>query len=103
MDEISDRTASGSVPAVADPVSTRIRRRLRAAHMRFNANDNIADFIEPGEHAELLDEVAEKMRAVLESLVIDTETDRSPSIVRALRGRGRRARRSPCKRPARSR
>lgn len=43
--------------------------------MRFNANDNIADYIEPGEHAELLDEVAEKMRAVLESLVIDTETD----------------------------
>ena len=43
--------------------------------MRFNANDNIADYIEPGEHAQLLDEVAEKMRAVLESLVIDTETD----------------------------
>ncbi len=75
MDEISDRTAGGSAPAVADAVSARIRRRLRAAHMRFNANDNIADYIEPGEHAELLDEVAEKMRAVLESLVIDTETD----------------------------
>lgn len=57
------------------PVSDRIRNRLRHAHKRFNANDNIAAFIEPGEMDLLLDEVATKMRGVLESLVIDTETD----------------------------
>lgn len=57
------------------PVSERIRNRLRQAHKRFNANDNIAAFIEPGEMNLLLDEVATKMRGVLESLVIDTETD----------------------------
>ena len=31
------------------PVSVKIRERLLAARKRFNANDNIADFIEPGE------------------------------------------------------
>ncbi len=65
-------------PSVADegvPVSVKIRERLKAARKRFNANDNIADFIEPGELAHLLDEVEEKMKGVLTSLVIDTERD----------------------------
>jgi GTP cyclohydrolase I len=57
------------------PVSVKIRERLAAARKRFNANDNIADFIEPGELEKLLDEVEVKMRGVLESLVINTETD----------------------------
>ena len=57
------------------PVSVRIRERLLAARKRFNANDNIADFIEPGELAALLDEVEVKMKGVLSSLVIDTERD----------------------------
>ena len=57
------------------PVSVKIRERIAAAKKRFNANDNIADFIEPGELGLLLDEVESKMQGVLESLVIDTETD----------------------------
>ena len=57
------------------PVSVKIRERLQAARKRFNANDNIADFIEPGELALLLDEVEIKMQGVLDSLVINTETD----------------------------
>lgn len=57
------------------PVSVKIRERLVAARKRFNANDNIADFIEPGEMDLLLDEVQEKMKGVLSSLVIDTEND----------------------------
>ena len=57
------------------PVSVKIRERLRAARRRFHANDNIADFIEPGELEQLLDEVETKMQAVLGSLVIDTEND----------------------------
>jgi len=57
------------------PVSDRIRNRLRQAHGRFRANDNIAGFIEPGELDLLLDEVATKMRGVLESLVIDIDND----------------------------
>lgn len=58
-----------------DAVSKRIRQRLLKANSRFHANDNIASFIEPGEHEELLDEVAAKMKGVLDSLVIDTEND----------------------------
>jgi GTP cyclohydrolase IA len=58
-----------------ESVSARIRKRIQSANVRFNANDNIASFIEPGEHEALLDEVAGKMRAVLDSLVIDTEHD----------------------------
>ena len=57
------------------PVSVKIRERIQAARKRFHANDNIADFIEPGELELLLDEVEGKMKGVLGSLVIDTEHD----------------------------
>ena len=57
------------------PVSVKIRERIKAARKRFNANDNIADFIQPGELDLLLDEVEDKMKGVLSSLVIDTEHD----------------------------
>ena len=65
-------------PAAEDegaPVSVKIRQRLQAARRRYHANDNIADFIRPGELEQLLDEVSEKMKDVLQSLVIDTEGD----------------------------
>ena len=57
------------------PVSVKIRERIQAARKRFNANDNIADFIQPGELEQLLDEVESKMQGVLDSLVIDTAGD----------------------------
>ena len=57
------------------PVSVKIRERLVQARKRFNANDNIAEFIEPGELERLLDEVEIKMQGVLDSLVIDTAGD----------------------------
>ena len=56
-------------------MSARIRARIRAAKKRFHANDNIAAFIEPGEMDQLVDEVQSKMKAVLDSLVIDTVSD----------------------------
>lgn len=57
------------------PVSVKIRERIVAARKRFNANDNISAFIQPGELESLLDEVEQKMKGVLSSLVIDTERD----------------------------
>ena len=57
------------------PVSVKIRERVVAAKQRFHANDNIAEFIEPGELEKLLDEVEHKMQGVLDSLVIDTVDD----------------------------
>ncbi|HEU5135856.1 MAG TPA: GTP cyclohydrolase I [Steroidobacteraceae bacterium] len=63
------------MPEAPEPVSHRIRRRLKEKNQRFHANDNIAAFIEPGELDELTKEVASKMSGVLESLVIDVEND----------------------------
>lgn len=57
------------------PVSVKIRERLVQARKRFHANDNIAEFIEPGELERLLDEVEIKMQGVLDSMVIDTAGD----------------------------
>ncbi len=57
------------------PVSVKIRERLKASRKRFNANDCIAEFLQPGELDGLLDEVTDKMQGVLDSLVIDTAGD----------------------------
>lgn len=57
------------------PLSEVIRKRIKTKKARFHANDNIAAFIKPGELEVLIDEVAEKMQSVLESLVIDTQSD----------------------------
>jgi GTP cyclohydrolase I len=59
----------------AMPVSARIRSRIEQARQRYHANDNIAAYLRPGEIDALLDEVEEKMRGVLQSLVIDTDSD----------------------------
>ncbi|WP_373769686.1 MULTISPECIES: GTP cyclohydrolase I [Delftia] len=61
--------------AEGTPVSVKIRERLKQAQKRFHANDNISEFIEPGELEQLLDEVQEKMQGVLDSMVIDTTHD----------------------------
>jgi GTP cyclohydrolase I len=60
---------------IGTPVSVKIRERIKASRKRFNANDNISEFIQPGELEHLLDEVAEKMQTVLDSMVIDTQND----------------------------
>ena len=60
---------------IGTPVSVKIRERVLAARKRFHANDNIAEFIQPGELDHLLDEVTEKMQTVLDSMVIDTQND----------------------------
>lgn len=56
-------------------VSARVRARIERAKQRFHANDNISAFIGPGELDALLAEVEGKMRGVLESLVIDIDSD----------------------------
>jgi GTP cyclohydrolase IA len=61
--------------AGGEPVSARIRARVQKAKQRFHANDNISAFIQDGELEALQEEVEAKFRSVLESLVIDTESD----------------------------
>jgi GTP cyclohydrolase I len=74
----AEPSANLTKPAAADegtPVSAKIRERIVAARKRFHSNDNIAAFIEPGELEKLLDEVEVKMQGVLDSMVIDTQSD----------------------------
>lgn len=59
----------------AASVSDRIRDRIRAAGRRFHANDNIHEFIEEGELEQLQSDLEVKLRSVLETLVIDIESD----------------------------
>ncbi|MDR2992167.1 MAG: GTP cyclohydrolase I [Burkholderiaceae bacterium] len=74
---MKDRSDSVAAADEGAPLSVKIRQRLQAAGRRFHANDNIADYIEPGELAQLLEEVTARMQGVLDSLVIDTEHDRN--------------------------
>ncbi len=57
------------------PIADRIRERIRRARARFNANDNIASYIEDGELELLHLEVAAKAEQLLRALVIDIEGD----------------------------
>ena len=52
-----------------------IKKRIQSAGASFHANDNIARFIQSGELDLLQAEVEEKIKGVLESLVIDIEND----------------------------
>ena len=79
------KTTQKAVPKKSDagtPLSVVIRRRIEAQKARFHANDNISKFIQPGELEGLIEEVAQKMQAVLESLVIDTVSDHNTSNTR---------------------
>ena len=56
-------------------ISDVIRERIQHQKGRFHANDNISDYINPGELNILQKEVASKVRELLKSLVIDIEND----------------------------
>ena len=56
-------------------ISEIIRERIKNSGKRFSANDNIADFINPGELEILEKEVASRVKDLLKSLVIDVEND----------------------------
>ncbi|MEI6616481.1 MAG: GTP cyclohydrolase I [Cyanobium sp. ELA507] len=61
--------------ALKPPVSAQIRQRLQDAEVPFLANDNISEFLEDGDLDNLEVEVADKVRDLLRSLVIDIEND----------------------------
>ncbi|EAU73289.1 GTP cyclohydrolase I [Synechococcus sp. RS9916] len=74
----SNGLSGGNVQAtdgVVQTVSAQISARLKAAGVSFLANDNIADFILPGEMQALEAEVGDRVRDLLRSLVIDIEND----------------------------
>ncbi|MBC7710561.1 MAG: GTP cyclohydrolase I [Rhizobacter sp.] len=72
-DSVAPADAQRDMAAMA--VSERVRHRIKASGKRFHANDNISEFVRDGELAELQAEIELKMREVLRSLVIDTDSD----------------------------
>lgn len=60
---------------VVETTAQKIKARLKASGARYWANDNIAEYIEPEERQQLIDELAVKFEDVLDALVIDIETD----------------------------
>jgi len=73
---VSNGVANGNGNGSLNPqISARIRERLREAGASFLANDNIADHLQPGELDQLQVEVADKVRDLLRSLVIDIDND----------------------------
>jgi len=75
-EKASARASSGpSKEEARTPVADRIRERIQKAGGRFFANDNIAEYLEPGEMDALINEVEGEFKRVLNALVIDTEND----------------------------
>jgi GTP cyclohydrolase I len=60
---------------VKQAISARLRQRLRESGLPFHANDNIAQVLREGELDLLEEEVADKVRDLLRSLVIDIDND----------------------------
>lgn len=58
-----------------EKISDIIKARIEDAGVRYWANDNISEFISDDEKWELIDELEDKFRDVLSSLLIDQETD----------------------------
>ena len=60
---------------MAKTISKVIRQRINDAGARYWANDNISEFITEDEKWALIDELEEKFEGVMDSLLIDRETD----------------------------
>jgi GTP cyclohydrolase I len=56
-------------------ISDIVKDRLDKAGQRYWANDNISEYISDDEKWELIDELEDKFRAALSSLIIDQDTD----------------------------
>ena len=56
-------------------ISDIIKQRLKEDGIRYWAGDNISQALEPGDKLLLIEELTEKFKAVLDSLIIDQETD----------------------------
>lgn len=56
-------------------ISDKIKKKLEKTNTKFFCNDNISGYLNDGDMDKLVNEVADKMQGVLESLVIDIEHD----------------------------
>lgn len=75
IDSPASNSSISSLEAQALPASLRIRQKLEEAGVPFFANDNISEYLEEGDLNQLEVEVADKVRDLLRSLVIDIDND----------------------------
>ena len=75
IDSPASNSSISSLEAQALPASLRIRQKLEQAGVPFFANDNISEYLEEGDLNQLEVEVADKVRDLLRSLVIDIDND----------------------------
>ena len=70
-----DDTLRTSWSNTHDPISKKIKQRIEQAGGKYFCNDNIEKYLEDGDLKKLTTEVQEKVQALLDSLVINTEKD----------------------------
>ena len=58
-----------------ESLSDTIRKQLKQDGKRFWAGDNISNYVDPDKKSALIDELTEKFEGVLDTLLIDRETD----------------------------
>jgi GTP cyclohydrolase I len=75
IDSPASNSSISSLEAQALPASLRIRQKLEEAGVPYFANDNISEYLEEGDLNQLEAEVADKVRDLLRSLVIDIDND----------------------------
>ena len=85
LNDLSPIVKNGSSSGITSPsldrsamprtISEIIRARLDAAKVPYLANDNVAEHLQEGELDLLQKEVADRMRYLLRSLVIDIDND----------------------------
>jgi GTP cyclohydrolase I len=75
LDPVPSERLDATPSSLPVAMSERIRHRLQQAGAPFLANDNIAAHISDGELEKLQEEVSDRVRDLLRSLVIDIEND----------------------------
>tara|TARA_B100001057_G_scaffold499644_1_gene611102 strand:- start:771 stop:1466 length:696 start_codon:yes stop_codon:yes gene_type:complete len=60
---------------VADEVTNKILGRIKEAGEKYWASDNVAQYMDPGDDQQLIEELVPKFESILDTLIIDRHTD----------------------------
>ncbi len=60
---------------MADEVTNKILGRIKEAGAKYWASDNVAQYMDPGDDQQLIEELVPKFESILDTLIIDRHTD----------------------------
>ena len=60
---------------MADEVTNKILGRIKEAGEKYWASDNVAQYMDPGDDQQLIEELVPKFESILDTLIIDRHTD----------------------------